>query len=54
MKVIGIGVIILILIIWALPQIPVSLIGAIVIVVFGFFFAAVSSRMVVPYGGFFF
>ena len=46
MKVIGIGVIILILIIWALPQIPVSLIGAIVIVVFGFFFAAVSSRMV--------
>ena len=46
MKVIGIGVIVMILIIWLLPQIPVSLIGAVVIVVFGFFFATVSSRMV--------
>lgn len=46
MKLIGIGVIIMILILWALPQIPVSLVGAIIIVVFGFFFATVSSRMV--------
>ena len=46
MKVIGIGVIAMILILWLLPQIPVSLVGAIVIVVFGFFFATVSSRMV--------
>lgn len=46
MKVIGIGVIVMILILWLLPQIPVSLVGAIVIVVFGFFFATVSSRMV--------
>ncbi len=46
MNIIGIGVIIMILVLWALPQIPVTLIGAIVIVVFGFFFATVSSRMV--------
>lgn len=46
MKVIGIGVIVMILVLWLLPQIPVSLIGAIMIVVFGFFFATVSSRMV--------
>ncbi len=40
------GVVVLILLIWIMPAIPVSLIGAIIIVVFGFFFAAVSSRMV--------
>ena len=40
------GVVVLILLIWIMPVIPVSLIGAIIIVVFGFFFAAVSSRMV--------
>lgn len=40
------GVVVLILLIWIIPAIPVSLIGAIIIVVFGFFFAAVSSRMV--------
>ena len=32
--------------VWLVPAIPVSLIGAIIVVVFGFFFAAVSSRMV--------
>ena len=31
---------------WLIPAVPVNLPGAIVIVVFGFFFAAVSSRMV--------
>ena len=46
MRIIGIGVIVMILVLWALPQIPVSLLGAIIIVVFGFFFATVSSRMV--------
>lgn len=46
MKVIGVGVIIMILVLWALPQIPVSFVGAIVVVVFGFFFSTVSSRMV--------
>ena len=37
---------VLILVIWLLPAIPVSLIGALLVVVFGFFFATVSSRMV--------
>ena len=46
MKVVLAGVAAIILLIWLLPQIPVSLIGAILIVVFGFFFGAVSSRMV--------
>lgn len=46
MKVIGISVIAMIIILAALPQIPVSILGAIIIVVFGFFFATVSSRMV--------
>ena len=32
--------------IWVIPAIPVPFIGAVVIVVFGFFFATVSSRMV--------
>lgn len=46
MKIIGIGVIVMILVLWALPQIPVSLLGAVMVVVFGFFFSTVSSRMV--------
>ena len=37
---------VLVLTIWILPVIPVGLLGAIIIVVFGFFFATVSSRMV--------
>ncbi|MBQ4537477.1 MAG: oligopeptide transporter, OPT family [Lachnospiraceae bacterium] len=32
--------------IWLVPAIPVSLLGAIIVVIFGFFFATVSSRMV--------
>lgn len=40
------GILALVLIIWLMPQIPVSLVGAILIIVFGFFFGAVSSRMV--------
>ena len=32
--------------VWLVPAIPVSLIGAIIVVIFGFFFATVSSRMV--------
>lgn len=40
------GSLALILVIWLLPAIPVSLIGALLVVVFGFFFATVSSRMV--------
>lgn len=37
---------VLTLIVWLIPFVPVSLLGAAIIVVFGFFFAAVSSRMV--------
>lgn len=32
--------------IWLLPEIPVTVLGAVIVVIFGFFFAAVSSRMV--------
>ncbi|MBQ6823612.1 MAG: oligopeptide transporter, OPT family, partial [Clostridia bacterium] len=32
--------------IWLIPAIPVSFLGALIIVIFGFFFATVSSRMV--------
>ena len=32
--------------IWLIPAIPVTLLGAIIVVIFGFFFATVSSRMV--------
>jgi len=45
-KVVCIGAIAMIVLLWALPFIPVTLLGAIVIVIFGFFFATVSSRMV--------
>ncbi len=34
------------LLIWLVPAIPVTLVGAVIVVIFGFFFAAVSSRMV--------
>ena len=46
MTVVFISIAMLTLAVWLIPAIPVSLIGAIVVVVFGFFFAAVSSRMV--------
>ena len=46
MKVVIIAIAILTLLVWLIPAIPVSLIGAIIVVVFGFFFATVSSRMV--------
>ncbi len=46
MRIIGAGVLLIALMIWILPQIPVSLLGALLIIVFGFFFGAVSSRMV--------
>ncbi|MBQ9983411.1 MAG: oligopeptide transporter, OPT family [Lachnospiraceae bacterium] len=40
------GILAIAVVIWLLPQIPVNLLGALLIVVFGFFFGAVSSRMV--------
>ena len=43
--VLGITLIVIILI-WLVPSVPVSLLGAFLIAIFGFFFATVSSRMV--------
>ncbi len=40
------AILVLTLCVWLVPAIPVSLLGAIIVVVFGFFFATVSSRMV--------
>lgn len=40
------AIVVLTLLVWLIPAIPVSLLGAFIIVVFGFFFATVSSRMV--------
>lgn len=46
LKIVIITIVILTLLVWLVPAIPVSLLGAAIIVVFGFFFATVSSRMV--------
>lgn len=46
LKVIFGGLVLMILAIWWIPAIPVTFLGAAMIVLFGFFFAAVSSRMV--------
>ena len=46
MQMILFGIVAMILIIWVVPAITVTLLGAAIIVVFGFFFATVSSRMV--------
>ena len=46
MAVVLIAIAVLTLLIWLVPAIPVSLLGAVIVVVFGFFFATVSSRMV--------
>ena len=46
MQFILLGVIAMVFIIWIVPAIPVTLLGACIIVVFGFFFATVSSRIV--------
>ncbi len=46
MKVVLIAIAVLTLLVWLVPAIPVNLIGALIVVVFGFFFATVSSRMV--------
>lgn len=37
---------VLTVLIWLIPSIPVSFLGAVIVVIFGFFFATVSSRMV--------
>jgi len=45
-KLVLLAIAVLTLLVWLVPAIPVTLIGAIIVVVFGFFFATVSSRMV--------
>ena len=46
MTIVLIAIGILTLLVWLVPAIPVSIVGAIIVVIFGFFFATVSSRMV--------
>lgn len=46
MKLVLIVICVLAVAMWLIPVIPVNLIGAVIIIVFGFFFATVSSRMV--------
>ena len=46
MPVILIGVGVIAIAIWLLPTFPINLLGAVIVVIFGFFFAPVSSRMV--------
>ncbi len=40
------SIVVITVLIWLVPVIPVNFLGAIIVVVFGFFFATVSSRMV--------
>ncbi len=46
MKFIFSAIFLMILFIWLLPFVPVNLLGAVLVILFGFFFATVSSRMV--------
>ena len=46
MRLVAGGVACLVLFIWLVPAIPVSFLGAVLIALFGFFFATVSARMV--------
>lgn len=46
MNIVMILVLALVLVIWLVPAVPVNLIGAVLIAVFGFLFATVSSRLV--------
>ena len=46
MPVILIGVGVIAIAIWLFPTFPINLLGAVIVVIFGFFFATVSSRMV--------
>lgn len=45
-KVVILGALAVIIAIWLMPIVPVNLLGAVLIAVFGFFFATVSSRLV--------
>ncbi len=46
LKVVILCIAVLTLLVWLVPAIPVTFLGAVIVVVFGFFFATVSSRMV--------
>ena len=46
MKVVLLGVLIIAVVMWLLPAIPLNLFTALIVIIFGFFFATVSSRMV--------
>jgi len=46
LKIVLVAILVLTLLVWLVPAIPVSLVGAFIVVIFGFFFATVSSRMV--------
>lgn len=46
MKFLLAGILVVALVMWLVPGIPVNFFGALIVVVFGFFFATVSSRMV--------
>lgn len=46
LKIVLLAIAILTLLVWLIPAIPVSFVGAVIVVIFGFFFATVSSRMV--------
>ncbi len=46
MKIVLIAIAVLTILVWLVPAIPVTLAGAVIVVIFGFFFATVSSRMV--------
>jgi len=46
MKVVLLVIAVCTLLVWLVPAIPVTLLGAVIVVIFGFFFATVSSRMV--------
>ena len=45
-KFVLISILVLTILVWLVPAIPVSFLGACIVVIFGFFFATVSSRMV--------
>ena len=46
MVIVLVSILVLTLAVWLVPAVPVSFVGAVIVVIFGFFFATVSSRMV--------
>ena len=46
MKVLLLGVVAIAVVLWLVPSIPLNLFSAFIVIIFGFFFATVSSRMV--------